>query len=70
MQTLTSQDIDYIGVSFKLWCAASDKPAPTAEHAFAYFSYVQEQEPYIAELIDGDWDDFLAFLRERRLLAE
>ena len=70
MQTLTSQDIDYLAASFKAWCAANSKPAPTTEDAFIYFSYVQEQEPYLADLIDGDWEDFVAFLRERRLLAE
>ncbi len=73
MQTLTSEEIDYVSASFRAWCAVHTeshaKPAPTLESAFAYFSYVQEHEPFVAELIDGDWEDFVAFLRERQLLA-
>ena len=69
MQTLTSEEIDYVSASFRAWCAVHAKPVPTLESAFAYFSYVQKHEPFAAELIDGDWQDFVAFLRERQLLA-
>jgi len=68
MQTVTSDEIDYIVASFRSWCATHGKPAPTAEEAMAYFSYVQTNEPFIAEKLDGDWEDFLAFLQERRLI--
>jgi hypothetical protein len=70
MQTLTSEDIDYVSGSFRAWCTANNQPKPSLDQAFAYFSYVQEYEPYVAELIDGDWDDFVIFLRERKLLAD
>ena len=70
MQTLTSDEIDYITGSFRAWCAAEGKLAPTAEDAAAYFSHVQDHEPFIAERIDGDWDDFIAFLREWRLVQD
>jgi hypothetical protein len=70
MQTLTSDEIDYIAASFRAWCASEGKAAPTADDAAAYFSHVQTHEPFIAERIDGDWDDFIAFLRERQLLQE
>ncbi|MBY0509022.1 MAG: hypothetical protein K2P94_02615 [Rhodospirillaceae bacterium] len=66
MQTVTSDEIYYIVASFRAWCVANNKAAPTAEDAFVYFSYVQANEPFVAEKLDGDWDDFLAFLRERR----
>jgi hypothetical protein len=69
MQTLNEQDIDYIVTSFKAWCAAHAKPAPTSEDALAYFTYAQENEPFIAERMDGDWDDFLAFLQGRWLVG-
>lgn len=69
MQTITSDEIDYIVASFRAWCVANDKPAPTAEDALAYFSYAQSNEPFVAEKLDGDWDDFLAFLQERRLVG-
>ncbi len=70
MQTLTSDEIDYIAASFRAWCSAEGKAAPTADDALAYFTQVQAQEPFIAERIDGDWDDFIAFLRERRLMED
>ena len=70
MQTLTTAEIDYITASFRAWCAAQRKDAPTLEEASAYFSYVQANEPFIAERLDDDWDDFVAFLRERRLIEE
>lgn len=70
MQTITSAEIDYIVASFRAWCAEHGKPAPTAEDALAYFTHVQQAEPFIAERLDDDWDDFLAFLRERRLIAD
>lgn len=69
MQTITSDEIDYIVASFRAWCADNGKPLPTAEDAFAYFSYAQAHEPFVADKIDGDWDDFLAFLQERRLIG-
>jgi hypothetical protein len=69
MQTVTSDEIDYIVASFRAWCVANGKPAPTAEDAFVYFSHVQEHEPFVAEKLDSDWDDFLAFLQERRLIG-
>ncbi len=68
MQTLTSDEIGYITASFRAWCTAHGKSAPTREDAEAYFIYVQHNEPFIAERIDDDWDDFVAFLTERRLL--
>jgi hypothetical protein len=68
MQTVTADEIDYIVASFRAWCAANGKPAPAAEDAYAYFLYVQSAEPFVAEKLDDDWDDFLAFLLERRLL--
>ncbi len=70
MQTLTSDEIDYIAASFRAWCSAEGKGAPTADDALAYFTHVQAHEPYIAERIDGDWDDFIAFMRERRLVDD
>ena len=70
MQTLTSDEIDYIIASFRAWCAAQGKTPPTAEDAAAYFSHVQDHEPFVAERIDGDWDDFIAFLREWRLVQD
>ena len=70
MQTLTSEEIGYIAASFRAWCAANGKFAPTADDALAYFSHVQSHEPFVAERIDGDWDDFIAFLRERQLVPE
>jgi len=70
MQTLTADEIDYIAASFRAWCSAHGKSAPTADDALAYFSYVQEHEPFIAERIDDDWDDFISFLHERRLVLE
>jgi hypothetical protein len=70
MQTVTSDEIDYITASFKAWCAANAKPAPTAEEAYAYFQHAQAAEPFIAEKLDGDWPDFLAFLQERRLVTD
>lgn len=70
MQTLTSDEIGYITASFRAWCAAHGKTAPTADDALAYFAYVQDHEPFVAERIDDDWDDFIAFLRERRLVPE
>lgn len=70
MQTLTSDEIDYIATSFRAWCAAQGKSAPTADDALAYFSHVQANEPFVAEWIDDDWEDFIAFLRERRLVEE
>jgi len=69
MLTMTSQDIDYVTASFKAWCVQNTKPAPTAEDAEVYFTYVQHFEPSVAELLDNDWDDFLVFLRERGLLV-
>lgn len=68
MQTITTDEIEYIAASFRAWCAAQGKPAPTAEDAFAYFSHAQTNEPFVAEKLDGDWDDFLAFLQERQLV--
>jgi hypothetical protein len=70
MQTVTSDESDYIVASFRAWCVANGKAAPTVEDAFAYFNYVQANEPFVAEKLDGDLEDFIAFLRERRLLAE
>jgi hypothetical protein len=70
MQTLTSDEIDYIAASFRAWCAAEGKLIPTADDALAYFSHVRTHEPFIAERIDDDWDDFIAFLRERRLVQD
>ena len=70
MQTLTSAEIDYIAASFQAWYAAQGKSAANADDALAYFSHVQAHEPFVAERIDGDWDDFIAFLRERRLVQE
>jgi hypothetical protein len=70
LQTLTSSEIDYIAASFRAWCAAQDKPAPTADDASAYLSHVQANEPFVAERIDDDWDDFIAFLHERQLVQE
>lgn len=70
MQTLNSDEIGYITASFRAWCAANGKPAPTADDALAYFSHVQDHEPFVAERIDGDWDDFIAFLREWRLVGD
>lgn len=69
MQTITSDEIDYIVASFKAWCRTNAKPAPTAEDALAYFNYAQNAEPFVAERLDGDWPDFLTFLQERRLVA-
>ncbi len=69
MLTMTSQEIDYVAASFKAWCVQHKKPAPTAEDAEVYFTYVQHFEPSVAELLNNDWDDFLAFLRERGLLV-
>ena len=69
MQTITSDEIDYIVANFKAWCVANAKPAPTAEDAFAYFAHAQSSEPFVAERLDGDWPDFLAFLQERQLIA-
>lgn len=69
MLTVTEQEIDFVAASFKAWCAQHGKAAPTADDAAAYFAFAQSNEPYAAELIDNDWDDFLAFLQERRLLA-
>ena len=70
MQTLTSGEIDFIAASFCAWCAAHGKSAPTEDDALAYFSHVQAHEPFVAERIDGDWDDFIAFLHERQLVQE
>jgi hypothetical protein len=70
MQTLTSDEIDYIAASFRAWCTAHVPSTPTAKDALVYFSYVQAHEPFVAEKIDGDWDDFVAFLRERQLVQE
>jgi hypothetical protein len=70
MHTLASDEIDYITASFRAWCATQGKSDPTADDALAYFSHVQAHEPFVAERIDGDWDDFIAFLRERRLVQE
>jgi len=69
MLTMTSQEIDYVAASFAAWCAANGTSAPDVTAALAYFNHVQENEAYVAELIDADWDDFIAFLRERRLIA-
>ena len=69
MLTMTSDEIDYVAASFKAWCAAHGKPAPDADDALAYFTYAPTQDPTVAEFIDGDWDDFQAFLRERRLIS-
>jgi len=69
MLTMTSQEIDYVVASFKAWCVQHDKPAPTLEDAEVYYTHVQHFEPAVAEFVDGDWDDFVAFLRERSLLA-
>ena len=54
MQTLTSDDTDYIAASFKAWCRENHKPAPAVEDALAYLTYVQDNAPFIAELIDDD----------------
>ena len=70
MLTMTEQEIDFVAASFRAWCTARGKSAPTADDALAYFSHVQAHEPFVAERIDGDWDDFIAFLRERRLVQE
>ena len=70
MQTLTSDEIDYVAASFRAWCAGHGKAVPTVEDALAYFTDAQSNEPFVAEKLDGDWDDFLAFLRERRLVPE
>jgi len=70
VQTVTSAEIDYIVASFKAWCTAHGKATPTTEDAAAYFTHVQQAEPFIAERLDDDWDDFLAFLRERRLIVD
>ena len=68
MQTVTTDEIDYVTASFRAWCLEHEKPAPTVEDAFAYFNHAQSNEPFIAEKLDGDWDDFLAFLLERQLV--
>jgi hypothetical protein len=68
--TMTSQEIDYVAASFAAWCAANGRSSPDVTAALAYFNQVQHHEPYAAELIDADWDDFIAFLRERRLIVE
>lgn len=70
MQTLSSGEIDYITASFRAWCAAEGRTAPTADDALAYFSHVQDHEPFVAERIDGDLEDFVAFLREWRLMED
>ncbi len=69
MQTISSGEIDYLAASFRAWCKANAVTTPDADAAQAYFAYVRENEPYAAELIDDDWEDFIAFLTERRLLG-
>ncbi len=68
MLTMTEQEIDFVAASFRAWCTENGKLAPSADDAAAYFAQVQNNEPMAAELIDHDWEDFLAFLQERRLL--
>jgi hypothetical protein len=68
MLTLTSQEIDYLAADFTGWCRQHAIAAPDVEAARAYFNSVHAHAPAAAELIDGDWEDFLAFLGERHLL--
>jgi hypothetical protein len=69
MQTMTSDEIAYVVASFKAWCAAHDKPVASEEEALGFFTYVHNEAPALAELITDDWEDFIAFLQERRLLG-
>ena len=68
MLTMNDQEIGYVAASFRAWCMQHKIAAPDLDTARAYFDYVQGHEPSVAEFIDGDWDDFLVFLNERRLL--